>query len=167
VGSQILCQHKVYCRQKLRASGKQSDKCKEKAKIWEKIWGPSIGRMHDIHLTQEHHYSQLAMVCCWRLAAHDQSFLEASWMILDNPGLFDLNQHWHQNSILCTRFWVATCVNECRFWEIKWDMQLNAHGPMAISMRRKRNGNLVQTLAIGVSRQKNWGQGTKACIVNG
>jgi hypothetical protein len=37
-------------------------------------------------------------------------------------------------------------------------MQLNAHGPMAISTRRKYQGNLVQTLAIGLSKEKNWGK---------
>jgi hypothetical protein len=37
-------------------------------------------------------------------------------------------------------------------------MQLNAHRPMAISMRRKNNGNLVQTLAI---EEKELGEGDK------
>jgi hypothetical protein len=38
---------------------------------------------------------------------------------------------------------------------------------LAISVRRKNEGILVQILAIGLSRQNNWGQGTKACIANG
>jgi hypothetical protein len=46
-------------------------------------------------------------------------------------------------------------------------MQLNAHGPMAISIRRKYQGNLMQTLAIGLSKEKNWGKGTKICLENG
>jgi hypothetical protein len=45
-------------------------------------------------------------------------------------------------------------------------MQLNAHGPMAISIR-KYQGNLVQTLAIGLSKENNWGKGTKVYLANG
>jgi carotenoid cleavage dioxygenase-like enzyme len=45
-------------------------------------------------------------------------------------------------------------------------MQLIAHGPMAISIR-KYYGNLVQTLAIGLSKEKNWRKGTKVCLANG
>jgi hypothetical protein len=81
-------------------------------------------------------------------------FRKSLSVIMNNHGLDEVKQHWHKNSIICTRFWVATCVKEYRLWEIKWDMQLNAHKPMAISMRRKIQGNLIQ---IGLSRQKNCG----------
>jgi hypothetical protein len=37
---------------------------------------------------------------------------------------------------------------------------------MVISMRKKTKGSWVQTSAIGLGRQKNWGQGTKAGTVN-
>jgi hypothetical protein len=93
--------------------------------------------------------------------------LEASWLILDDPDLLDLMLHWHQKSTSWTRLWVATFVKECRLWEIKWDMQLNAHGSIAISMRGKNHGILVQTLVIGLSKLQNWGHGTKLCILNG
>jgi hypothetical protein len=47
--------------------------------------------------------------------------------IMNNHGLVEVKQHWLKNSILCSRFWVATHVKECRLGEIEWDMQLNAH----------------------------------------
>jgi hypothetical protein len=43
-------------------------------------------------------------------------------------------------------------------------MQSNTYGPMAISMRRENQGNLLQTLAVDLSRQNNWGQVTMVCI---
>jgi hypothetical protein len=64
-------------------------------------------------------------------------------------------------------FWVASCVKECRLWEIKGDMQLNAQEPKSISMKRKNQGILVQTLAIDLHRQKNWVQRTEAFSANG
>jgi hypothetical protein len=94
-------------------------------------------------------------------------FLKSLSGIMNDHGVVEIKQHWHKNSILCTRFWEATLVKECRLWEIKWHIQWNAYGPMAISIRRKNKGNLVQTLAVCSSTQKNWGQGTKACLAQG
>jgi hypothetical protein len=61
---------------------------------------------------------------------------------------------------------VATCVKEYRLWAIKQDMQLNTHGSMGNWYEKENQGILaVHSKAIGLSRQKNWGQGTKVCIV--
>jgi hypothetical protein len=44
-------------------------------------------------------------------------------------------------------------------------MWLNTHGPMVISMRRKTKGSWDTDIGYGLSRQKNWGKGTKVCIL--
>jgi hypothetical protein len=71
------------------------------------------------------------------------TFLKSLKGIRNNPSLVDINQHssWWSMSVLMTWFWVATCVKECSLWEIKWDMQLNTHGPVVISLRRKTKGS--------------------------
>jgi hypothetical protein len=49
---------------------------------WEIIRWPSRGEMHGTHLAQEDHYSQLAVIYCWRLAACYQSLRG----IMNDPG---------------------------------------------------------------------------------